>query len=66
MLTRIIDYALCMLLGALVGTGVGVFASDPLGGGAIGLVCGFFVGVGVQAWRTRDTPDSFEVRDLCD
>lgn len=66
MLTRIIDYALSMLLGALVGTGIGVFAGDPLGGGAIGLVCGFFLGAGVQAWRTRDVRESFENRDLAD
>lgn len=66
MLTRIIDYGVSLLLGALLGMAGGAVANDVWGGAAIGLVVGFFVGVGVRAWRTRDTPESYYDRWLGD
>lgn len=64
MLTRITDYAIGILLGALIGLAIGAIAGDAFGVAVIGGVVGAFIGVGIRAWRTRDTPESFEDRDL--
>jgi hypothetical protein len=66
MLSRLIDYGVSILLGALFGLGGGALTGDLWGGLAMGLVVGFFVGVGVRAWRTQETPESFEDRSLSD
>lgn len=64
MLARVTDYSIGILIGVLAGLAIGALAGDAFGGGAIGIVVGFFIGAGIQAWRTRDTPESFEDRDL--
>lgn len=66
MIRHALNYLVCMIAGALVGGGAGALFGDVLTGGAIGLVVGFFVGVGVYAWNTQDEPDSFENRFLGD
>jgi len=64
MFGHILAYVLPMIACALIGGGAGVLLGDPLDGAAIGLVVGFFIGVGIYSWRTRDHEDSFEDRDL--
>jgi|GEM_PF-1795992 len=66
MIRHALNYIVCMIAGALVGGGTGALFGDAVSGGAIGLVVGFFVGVGVYAWNTQDEPDSFENRSLGD
>lgn len=64
MIRILLDYlgsiAVCGGLGALAAWPF----TDPLDGGLIGAVVGFFVGAGVRAWRTRGKPESFYDRDL--
>lgn len=66
MIRHALNYIVCMIAGALLGGGTGALFGDVLYGGVIGLVVGFFVGVGVYAWNTQDEPDSFENRSLGD
>jgi len=66
MFGHILAYLLPMAACAMIGAAAGALLGDPLDGSAIGLVIGFFIGVGIYAWRTRDETDGFEGPDLRD
>ena len=66
MIQRLLDYSISTALGAVAGLAIGALVKDPWGGALIGAVVGVFLGVGVRAWRTRDTPESYQDRSLGD
>jgi len=64
MIRTLLDYLICIVVCTVLGGLIAWPFTDPFDGILMGAVIGFFVGVGVRAWRTRGQRESFEDRDL--